>query len=211
MTIARYLLLAILFGASHFGCSQDDTEQPAGHTDSWEELLREDHGPLDLMPMEEISGKRARRLSVDHLRKSIPNLFGGITWTNPNGRQDQFEKLAQTLGEADYLQVTQENTEPSPLFAKFMDDMAGNVCEKALESDVNEGTTHIVADAEDIDENIRFLRLKLHGIYVPQDSTESLTELRELYDDILSTTGEPNNAWFGVCIAMLTAPEFMAY
>lgn len=198
----------LVFGFLNVGCSDDTLPE---HPTQWNDLLPTDHGEVGVYPQEEVFGKRARRISVDNLRHSIPALFGGISWTNPNGSQNQFDKLSQTLGEADYLNVTLENREPSPLFAKFMDDMAGNVCEKALAQDTAGETRHIVVYPEDVDTNLRFLRLKFHGIYVPENSNESLTDLKALYEDILSLTNQPAQAWQGVCIALLTAPEFLAY
>jgi hypothetical protein len=203
------LACIILFlGFLNTSCSDDTLPE---HPTQWEDLVPTDHGEVSVYPQEEIFGKRARRISVNHLRQSIPALFGGISWTNPNGSQNQFDKLSQTLGEADYLNVTLENREPSPLFAKFMDDMAGNVCEKAMREDDQGTSQHIMVYPDDVDANLRFLRLKFHGIYVPDGSVEGLTDLRALYEDILSLTNQPAQAWSGVCIAMLTAPEFMAY
>ena len=198
----------LLLGLLNTSCSDDTLPE---HPTQWEDLVPTDHGEISVYPQEEIFGKRARRISVDHLRQSIPALFNGISWTNPNGSQNQFDKLSQTLGEADYLNVTQENAEPSPLFAKFMDDMAGNVCDKAIRDDSQGTSQHIMGYPDDVDANLRFLRLKFHGIYVPDDSVEGLTDLRALYEDILSLSNQPAQAWAGVCIAMLTAPELMAY
>jgi hypothetical protein len=198
----------LLFGFLNGGCSDDTLPE---HPTEWNDLLPTDHGEVSVYPQEEVFGKRARRISVDHLRQSIPALFGGISWTNPNGSQNQFDKLSQTLGEADYLNITLENREPSPLFAKFMDDMAGNVCEKALAQDTAGESWHIMVYPDDVGANLRFLRLKFHGIYVPDDSNESLADLKALYEDILSLTNQPAQAWHGVCIALLTAPEFLAY
>ena len=161
-------------------------------------------------------GKAARRLTVAQLRASIPALFGGLTWTNNNRPTGtvMFNSLSRTLGEADYLGQTEENREPNPIFFKFMDDMAGQVCTNAVAAD----TARTVAServvkpfAEDPDRNLRFLRLKLHGIHVPAGSTEGLTELRKLYDDVLADTRSADQAWSAVCVAMLTAPGFMAY
>lgn len=198
----------LLFGFSQSGCSDDSLTE---HPNQWNDLLPTDHGSVDVYPQEEIFGKRARRISVDNLRQSIPQLFDGINWTNGNGSRNQFDQLSGTLGEADYLNVTQENTEPSPLFAKFMDDMAGHVCEKAVDGDAQGASQHIVMYPDDVSANLRFLRLKFHGIYVPENSNESLADLRALYEDILSLTNEPKQAWYGVCVALLTAPEFLAY
>jgi hypothetical protein len=170
-------------------------------------------GPAVLNPQAEQDGKAARRVSIDQLRNSIPALFGGITWTMRIGRQEgtAFDLLSRTLGEPDYIAVTNENLDPSPLFAKYMDDMAGDVCTKAIEADrTSTGEKLVMVDA-DVDQNLRFLRLKLHGIWVPDGSTEGLGDLRRLYDDIFAETNDASEAWFGVCVAMLTAPETMAY
>ena len=142
-------------------------------------------------------------------------LFNGVTWEEAyrGMNMNAFDALSRTLGEADYIEVTAPNTEPSPLFAKFMDDMAGNVCEAAVTADrqANSSNRSVVQFENDVDQNLRFLRLKLHSIYVPDTSMEGLEDLRQLYDDILGDTNSPEQAWTGVCIAMLTAPEFMAY
>lgn len=160
------------------------------------------------------TGKRARRLTVDQLRRSIPLLFGGATWTGgAGGSQELLTLLSRTLGEADYVEVTHSNTEPNPLFAKFMDDMAGQVCTKAVMADAGkpaEDPSRSVVRHADVDRTLRFLRLKLHGIHVPAGSTEGIAELRRLYDEVLAD-GNEAQAWVAVCVAMVTAPEFMAY
>jgi hypothetical protein len=163
-------------------------------------------------------GKVARRLSVDHLRRSIPLLFGGATWTSgANGANENLTVLSRTLGEADYVQVTYNNLQPNPLFAKFMDDMAGQVCGKVVTADKARPTAAeraIVRYPEDVDRNLRFLRLKLHGIFVPDGAMDGLADLRKLYDDTLADgrgATAADGAWLAVCVAMTTAPEFMAY
>lgn len=184
------------------------------HEDAWTEANPTARGPAAINP-EEAAGKEARRMSVDQLRRSIPLLFGGETWTMPfRGEQaNAFDLLSRTLGEPDYVEVNDENREPSPLFAKYMDDMAGDVCTKAIARDETAGANdeRLVMVEEDVDQNLRFLRLKLHGLYVPQDSTDGIAELRALFDDILAETSDARIAWYGVCVAMLTAPELMAY
>ncbi len=184
--------------------------------DHWTNTTPSDRGPGDLVQVVLRDGKNAHRLTVGQLRASIPALFGGITWTNGSRTNPvvMFNTLSRTLGEADYVSVTQESTSPNPIFAKFMDDMAGQVCKLAVAADVAAtGSTpkQVIPYATEVDRNLRFLRLKLHGIHVPDASMEGLSELRQLYNDILADTHDANQAWTGVCIAMLTAPEFMAY
>lgn len=186
--------------------------------DHWTDTSPDGRGPgsVDPVTRTEGEGKVARRLSVDELRRSIPEIFGGITWTVPSGRAAEgvgFDQLSRTLGEADYIQSTVNNLDPTPLFLKFMDDMAGDVCEKAILHDA--GTTapadRIILRETDINANLRYLRLKLHGLQVTGNSMDGLVELRALYDDIVAESGDPNDGWFGVCVAMVTAPEFLAY
>ena len=176
-------------------------------------------GPGVVVPPEtpaEPTGQVARRISVDQLRRSIPALFGGMTWTFETraGPVNAFDNLARTLGEPDYIQVTAENSDPSALFAKFMDDMAGDVCTKAVNRDAE---TQAIEDRliapypDDTFRNLRFLRLKLHGIHVPDDRQDGLTDLAQLHDDVLASTSSSLAAWYAVCVAMLTAPEFLAY
>ena len=200
----RWLPLIAISMAASMGCSDDVTT----YSTEGEVLIPEHHGSGYGFSENEQVGKSARRLSVDNLRQSIPMLMGGNTWTF--GPRDAFDLLSRTLGEADYLEVTESNTEPNPLFAKFMDDMAGQVCDKAIRSDAEEGTQLIIRD-DDVYENLRFLRLKLHGIYVSPDSREGLSDLKLLYDDIFSELQNAHQSWYGVCIAMLTAPEFLTY
>src|SRR5687767_5418861 len=79
--------------------------------DHWTPVDPADHGPGSLDPVLEQEGKIARRLSVDELRRSIPALFDGITWTVRRAGNDQvaFNALSRTLGEADYVQTTVNN------------------------------------------------------------------------------------------------------
>jgi hypothetical protein len=188
---------------------------PAGETvfeDVFAHAEPDSKGPVVLNPMD-ADGKEARRISVAQLRSSIPALFDGITWTVRVGQQNRnaFDQLSRTLGVPDYIAVTTENRDPSPLFAKYMDDMAGDVCGKAIARDQAGGQAKLVMVMDDVDANLRYLRLKLHGIWVPDGSMDGLGDLRTLYDDIFGETNDAAQAWFGVCAAMLTAPELMAY
>jgi hypothetical protein len=213
--------LILLGAASIVACDAKQPTTPPNtdpmFQDHWSDTNPNDRGPGTIDPAmgAENEGKVARRLSVDELRRSIPEIFGGITWTVPVGRNEQigFNALSRTLGEADYIQSTVNNLDPTPLFLKFMDDMAGDVCQKAVDRDVMtpSPSDRILTRETDVDSNLRYLRLKLHGLHVPAGSMDGLEELRALYDDISSATGDTNQAWFGVCVAMVTAPEFMAY
>jgi len=125
-----------------------------------------------------------------------------------------FDRLSATLGEADYVERTEDNLTASPLFAKFMDDMAGQVCAKAVQHDAQQADAEnrvLVRAVGDVEANLRYLRRKLHSLHVPDGVTDSsITAYRGLYDNIAAESGA-EQAWIGVCVAMLTAPEFMAY
>lgn len=171
-----------------------------------------DLGAVAVHPNDVVYGKITRRLRVEQLRRIIPQLFEGITWVDPEGN-NQFDELIATLGEADYVERMADETVASPLFAKFMDDMAGSVCGQAMARDARNGepSSRILTPyASDVYRNLRFLRLKFHGIHVPEESTESLLELKQLYESIRGERG-PQTGWFGICVAMVTAPEFISY
>ena len=71
----------------------------------------------------------------------------------------------------------------------------------------------VIAHPDDVDQNLRFLRFKFHGIYTPDDTpneSDGLQDLRDLYADLETEHGS-QTAWVGVCMAFLTAPEFLAY
>ena len=160
-------------------------------------------------------GRLGRRMSVDQVKASVEYLFPGITWTGSSRTvRNEFQRLSRTLGKADYINLTRNMIEPNMLFMKYMDDMAGQVCKKAIAHDQGEPTEAkrmFVRYPKDIDKNLRFVRLKFHGIYVPETSTASITGLAKLYSDILAATRDSKRAWEGVCVAVLTAPEFFAY
>jgi hypothetical protein len=184
--------------------------------DHWTQADPDDRGPGSLDPaVAATEGKVARRVSVEELRRSIPAIFDGITWTVPVNRNEApgFDQLSRTLGEADYIQTTVNNIDATPLFFKFMDDMAGDVCQKAIarDAETNSPSNRILMREADADANLRYLRLKLHGIHVPTNSMEGLSELRALYEDIVAETGNESDGWYGVCVVMVTSPEFMAY
>jgi hypothetical protein len=216
-------LLTIFAVSTLLACDAKPTNTPPPNTDPmfqdhWSDANPDDRGvgTVDPVAAKETEGKVARRLSVDELRRSIPALFDGITWTVPIGRNMQgvgFNALSRTLGEADYIQSTVNNLDPTPLFFKFMDDMAGDVCEKAIARDVMtpSPSDRIIMREADVDSNLRYLRLRLHGLQVANDSLDGIEDLRALYDELLTETGEANDAWFGVCVAMVTSPELIAY
>ncbi|MCG3173989.1 MAG: hypothetical protein GMKNLPBB_02206 [Myxococcota bacterium] len=209
------------------------TPQPDGGA-----ALPPDHPPVTGEdPPAPPTGKATRRMSVDQLRRSLPILFDGREWILEDkknrinlldGTLQAIEKydqnggklipgLAGTLGEADYLLTSQSNLDPNTLFSRYMDDMALSMCGAAL---VEDGKNSVSAPEKriilrypvDVDRNLRYLRLKFHGVYVPENTTDGIRELRQLYDNTLKQpNGNPGAAWLAVCVALVSSPEMMTY
>jgi hypothetical protein len=159
--------------------------------------------------------RSARRLSVEQLRTIVASHFGGIAWTTSrrNGT-DMFETIALTLGSADYVHLMSNETDPSPVFVKFMDDMAGQICRKAVQLDsiqADPSRRIVVIDGDDVAGTLRHLRLAFHAIHVPEGSMAGLEDFMRLYEDVLADSGSAPEAWEGVCVAMITTPEFLVY
>jgi hypothetical protein len=156
--------------------------------------------------------RKGRRISIDKLRASIPYLFGGITWTDTANR-NMFDRLALTLGRADYVALNKNNDDVTKMFMKLMDDMAMNVCKKAIAADLKlaEAQRKFIRFDKDINKTLRYVRLKFHAINVPQTSTDGIKNLRSLYDKAIAKKVSRQKAWELVCIATLTSPEFYVY
>ncbi|MEE2836571.1 MAG: hypothetical protein VYB65_11210 [Myxococcota bacterium] len=184
---------------------------PAHFQDHWSPAEQANERQAWAHPDQVPMGQMPRRLEVEHLRQSIPRLFGGIQWQDRN-ENSMWDVLSRTLGEADYVEVTENNVEATPLFAKFMDDMAAQVCSKALDRDAQtaEAEQRLVLRHADVKANLRFLRLKLHGVMVDADNDAAIQDYHQLHQEI-SAQATMGQAWLGVCMAMLTAPEFLTY
>ena len=180
----------------------------------------------------------ARRLSLQQLRASLPVVLGnnvvtdaGITWNA--GIYNLFDANAAALGEPDFLNTVDENLEPSPLYLKFMGDAARAACNTALTSDYARptaasrailrfaSTTDTVAtNANAVNANLRYLKLRFHGIKVADTDVDSIASYRQLFIDGVTTAANgaasPTAAhvkegWRVVCVALLTAPEYHIY
>lgn len=188
-----------------------------------------DHPPLDAP----ITSSGNSRLSVEQLRRSLPVVMGNdengtpITWMI--GTKKGLDDNADTLGEADYIDTTQDNLEPSPLYLKFMDDAARDVCNRALTADLaktDKSTRTILVEVEStdttaaaVDANLRYLELRFWGVKVAADDTKSVAPLHSLFDTAVNaasggktpTQANVEEGWRAVCVALVTAPEFHIY
>lgn len=194
------------------------------------DALPADHPPLDSSQLP-IRSARTQRLSVAQLRGTFPAAMGkdadgqDIVWMLYS--YPGLEKLSDVLGEADYANRTSDNLEISPLYLKFMDAAARDVCGKALDADLKKSdpktrvllryvdpTDDVDTNPDGVNANLRYLKLRMHGVKIAADDTASLDQLRKLFADATAATvsdSPPLEGWRTVCVGLLTAPEFHLY
>jgi hypothetical protein len=209
------MALALLLAA----CSSEAPPAPPGGApaieDAWAPEGPASEGEGTLNPV--LPGRAPKRLTVDQLRRVVPQIAGGNTWHLDfpfDGKSlliPMFDLMGVTLGEADYITTNVDFVDPIPSFMKYVDEMAAQVCTNAVLSEDGSIVAH-----DDVDDNLRFLRLKFHGLYVPPGSTEGIVALRGLYDDLDAQFAEQEYPytlvpWIGVCLAVMTDPEFYIY
>lgn len=192
-----------------------------------------DHPEIQVPP----TSAETKRLLVDQIIDSLPVVAGqkrngqDMDWViniEELGKSyDAFLLLARTLGKPDFVEVTQQNREPSALYIKFMGDMALDVCDSIVEADSDKSdpedqvlTRFILSEApgtdQEINDNLRYLTLRFWGHRVADDDDESLADIREVYstafDQATGGTGaKASQGWHAVCVALLTSPSFHLY
>lgn len=177
-----------------------------------------------------------RRMDVEQLDRSIRAVTGGIGWETwrRNGELwevnvNQFERFSDALGVPDYINGTNEDLAVSLLFMKFLDDAARNVCRRLADREAGRGQPHdgepqgifapvdLGADEapsqDEVDQSLSSLLLRFHGRQVPVGSDE-LRPWRELHARVAATEAAsttPRRAWEGLCVALVTHPDFFTY
>ncbi len=184
-----------------------------------------DHPPIELAP----ESHAPKRLTVDMLQASLPVIAGvdaagaPITWTiQRNQRQVDAlsdEGLGRTLGRPDYVQITEEAAEPTPLYAKLIDDMARDVCAKMVRADDARAAsartlTRLApldgAEVAEVQANLRYLMLRFLGQKVADDDVAATADLLTLYDAASGGT-DARAGWTAVCVGLLVSPSFHLY
>lgn len=192
-------------------------------------VLPLDHPPV-VDPLAGTASASARRLSVAQLKDSLPVVLRGHGWKV--GNADGFDARAGTLGVPDYVSSVEENLEATPLYLKFMADMARDACNRAVTADAAQpdATQRAVlrfvepldtpsGSPAKVEENLRYLRLAFLGQRSGGADDPALAQLRGLFDQAVSAAAGGNvpsrahvlEGWRTVCVALLTSPEFHLY
>jgi hypothetical protein len=192
-------------------------------------VLPLDHPPV-VDPLAGTASAGTRRLSVAQLRESLPVVLRGHTWKvgNANG----FDARSGTLGVPDYVSSVEENLEATPLYLKFMGDMARDACNRAVTADAAqadpaqravlrfvEPQETLSSSPGKVNDNLRYLRLAFLGLRADSPDDPAVVQLRGLFDQSVKAAasgGTPTRAhvlegWRTVCVALLTSPEFHLY
>jgi hypothetical protein len=231
----KILLLSLCFA---FACTQSTDAKPQLAAGPTEMALPFDHPPITGSGGDAAGGVPAtpdfvmgtRRLSVAQLKASLPVVLGGSTWKT-NSTTVGFDSRAAALGQPDYVSITEENLEPSPLYLKFMADAARVACTDVMTADAALAqnarvmtrfvslTDTTTTKPGDVNANLRYLKLRFHGIKVQPADDAAIADARKLFSSVVSgaagtatvTAAHVREGWKAVCIALLTAPEYHLY
>lgn len=181
-------------------------------------------------------GRQSARMTVMQLERSLKTVLRSspddpLSWEIEYGKQrvDLFAALGTTIGNPDYIRVTEEPAVPNALYVKFIHDMAANMCRQAAEADANKSDAnkrvlarHVERDAEAIDanfdKNLDYLHLRFFGDGISEQDSEPKAALTTLFSEAVaaskksgSSTPAALDGWKAVCHAMLTSPSFHIY
>ncbi len=163
------------------------------------------------------------RMTIEQLARSIPVVTEGLRWTQDfgQGETDLLVVLAATLGAPDYINVTDENLEPTLIIAKFMQDASHGICSRWVTRDRSAETRSLVqhdgdwASRDETHARAALQRLQMR-FYARQVDTDSV-QVDRLYTLFLNASNtaqagrETADGWLAVCIALMTDPEFILY
>jgi hypothetical protein len=228
----RIHFVAIAFAAA--GCLQKAPPEKTLETSPSEPVMPTDHTPLP--PIQSaVTSAKPQRLSVLQLRRSYPVVSGkdragqDITWRLQDNAIG-LDRFARPMGEADFIGATDENYEPSPLYLKFIDDAARSACDQMITADATRATDRVLlrhvnsldtaqSNPKAVAENVRYLKLRMHGVKVPANDEASIAPLVKLFDQSVKGAAEGKQVaaehvaegWRTVCVALLISPEFHTY
>jgi hypothetical protein len=204
------IAIALVSTAAAFGiaCGEAERTEPTSNAGVPVDAVHDDWAPAPGPGTSlDVDAAAARRMSVAQLERSLEVVAGF-----PEGSVQLPANLAFTLGQPDFRSVTEPSREPSPLFMKFMVDLAGFVCGQILEADrARPASQRVLSRHEDLDENLRSVWFRFTGIS-GADADADVARLREAYQSATASTGDNEDAGrVAVCMAAATSPEFLLY
>jgi len=183
-------------------------------------------------------GRQNARMTVTQLERSLKTALRSsandpLSWEIDYGKQrvDLFAALGGTLGNPDYIRVTNEPAVPNALYVKFIHDMAGNMCRQVAEADAKQSdgqkrvlARHVEREAETtdaaFDKNLDYLHLRFFGDPMDAQDSEAKATLTALFSQAVTAskaagsntaTTPALDGWKAICHAMLTSPSFHIY
>ena len=156
-----------------------------------------------------------------------------------NEPERYFTTFDDTLGVPDYINSTAEDLTVSLLFSKFLDDAARSVCQRLADREAGDGPEREGApqgtfdpirfepvggeerptpSAAEIDEALSRVLLRFHSRRLdPAADGDQLQPWRDLVTqtEAAAVAAEPQlpykRTWEGVCVALMTHPDFYTY
>jgi hypothetical protein len=156
----------------------------------------------------QVASRGPRRLSVEEIERTWESIAG-----LPPGEVQIPENLARSLGDPDWLSVTEPNLEPSPLFMKFMVDLGAILCSQLLRGDRQRPPEArvLLRHPRDVDANLRQLILRFWAVDARSPDHPDVARLRAVYETARRGATGDQGGWLAVCIALSTSPEFLLY
>lgn len=169
-------------------------------------------------------GRAPRRITVAQLKASI-QITTGRQWT-------QIDNLAASLGQADYALINAEATMPNMVFTKFLEDGAREVCLATAQADlaltdakarvlsplVPTSTDLTTLPDTDVRNNLVYLSTRFWGepLSGPELDTwasvfKALAHATKNIVAPATAVAPRQQAWGGICIALMTDPRFFTY
>lgn len=187
------------------------------------------HPPLTPIPDPDMQeghvGRAPRRITVEQLKTSIL-ITTGRQWS-------KIDTLAASMGQADYAIINAEATVPNMVFTKFLEDGAREVClaaaltdlgktnaeERILSPLVSPSITDLTALAEsEVRANLSYLSTRFWGQALAGLELDrwtiafrALAHATQVPPSSTAAAAPKQQAWGGICVALMTDPRFFSY